>query len=284
MSRLSPVTPLVFALLILGTTVSPSFAADTQKGTFRFGALKFEPADALAYQVAGTGDEKPLTIVIMTNFKIDRPAVMEAIDTPNAVAQQAAKSEGGALLIIRALSADRCGLMAFLNQAQKQVDLSNDYPAKMTLTGTRVAGECSTSKPEKMFDDVYEFRLSYDLPLTTIPKPTVLSSGGGEAGIAYASLVKAIQAADWNAAHEHLAEEEVPQTKPKVAEMKQYFEGLALNYPKSVTITGGLMKGDRANLDLMGTDHDGKKIKGAVAMKKTASGWRVLDQSFYFTE
>jgi hypothetical protein len=282
MSR--PVTLLVSALLILGANVSPSLAADTQKGTFRFGDLKFEPADALVYQVAGAGDEKPLTIVIMTNFKIDRPAVMEAIDTPNAVSAQAANREGGAFLIIRALAADHCGLAAFLNRAQKQIDLSNSYPAKMTLTGTRVAGECSTSKPEKMFDDVYEFQLSYDLPLTTIPKPTVLSSGGGEPGAAYASLVKAIQAADWNAAYQHLAEDEVPKTKPQASDMSRYFEGLALNYPKSVTVTGGLMKGDRATLDLMGTDHDGKKIRGGVAMKKTSSGWRVLDQSFYFTE
>ena len=282
MPPLRSVTLLGLAPLILGASVS--LAADMQKGTFRFGNVQFEPADALAYQEAATGGAQPLTIVILTNFKIDRPAVMEAINTPGAVADQAAKNEAGAFLIIRALSADRCGLAAFLNRAQKQIDLGNIYPAKMSLTGTRVAGECFMSKPEKMFDDDYEFRLSYDLPLTSIPKPTVLSSGGGEPGTAYVALVKAIQAADWNGAHLHLAEEEVPKTRPEASEMSRYFEGLALNYPKSVTVTAGLMKGDRANLDLMGTDHDGKKIKGAVAMKKTTSGWRVLDQSFYFDE
>jgi hypothetical protein len=44
---------------------------------------------------------------------------------------------------------------------------------------------------------------------------------------------------------------------------------------------GGLMKGDKANLEIQGTNYEDKKITGAVAMKKTASGWQVIDQSFY---
>jgi hypothetical protein len=37
-------------------------------------------------------------------------------------------------------------------------------------------------------------------------------------------------------------------------------------------------------LEISGTNTEDKKIKGTVAMKKTASGWQVLDQSFYFTD
>ena len=66
--------------------------------------------------------------------------------------------------------------------------------------------------------------------------------------------------------------------------MKEYFDGLALNYPKEVTITKGLLKGDHANLEIKGTNNEGKKIEGNVAMKKTPAGWRVVDQNFFFTE
>jgi hypothetical protein len=270
-------------LLTLATSTSWAFAADGAKGTFHFGNVQFEPADALAYRV--TDADKPVTIVLLTNFKIDRPAVIDAIDTVNAVLEQAGTKEASALVVVRALSAERCGVMAFLNSGQRQIDLGNTFPTKVAaLTSIRVAGECSTSKPGKMFDDTYDFHLSYDLPITPIPKPSVLAAGGGEPGAVYASLVKAIQAADWDAAHVHLAEHEIPQTKPKASEMKHYFEGLALNYPKTVTVTGGLMKGERANLDLKGTNNEGKKIQGSVAMKKTAAGWRVLDQNFFFSE
>ncbi len=154
----------------------------------------------------------------------------------------------------------------------------------MSLTATRAAGECFTSKPGKMFDDEYEFRLPYDVPLTTIPKPTTLSSGGGEPGTVYVALVNAIKAADWSAAHLHLRPDEVPQTKLKASEMREYFNGLALNYPKAATVTGGLLKGNRANLDIQGTNNEGKKIKGVVALKKTGGEWQVIDQNFYFAE
>lgn len=276
---------LCFVLLIVGSSVLPSFAADTAKGTFHLGNVTFEPKDALAYQESGAGDAKPLTIVIVTNFKIDRPAVMDAIRTADAIVEQAANTEGSQFAFVRVIAADHCGVSAFLNQAQRQIDLANDFAAKNTvMTTIHVTGECFTSKPEKMFDDAYDFHLSYDLPITTIAKPSVLSAGGGEPGTVYAALVKAIQAADWNAAHDHLAEHEMPQSKLKASEMKSYFEGLALNYPKAVTITGGLLKGDRANLDLKGTNNEGKKIQGVVAMKKTAAGWRVIDQNFFFTD
>jgi len=117
-----------------------------------------------------------------------------------------------------------------------------------------------------------------------IPKPSTLTSGGGEPGTVYAALVKAIRAADWNAAHTHLRKDEVRDPKPAASEMREYFRGVGLNYPKTVTVTGGLMKGSRANLDITGTDRDDKKIHGVVMMKKDGADWRVVDQNFFFVE
>jgi len=270
----------LLALLML--TATTAFAADGAKGTFHFGNVHFEPVDALAYQDTSADPAKPLTIVLMANFKIDRVAAINAIDTPGALIDQSGKTEGAAFLVLRVVSKERCGIYAFLNQAQRQIDLANTFAAKgVTLTPSRVAGQCATTKPEKMFDDAYDFDLSYDVPLTTIPKPATLASGGGEPGAVYAGVVKAIQAADWNAAHLLLPPDQVPDKKPKPSEMKGYFHDLGLNYPKTVNVAGGLMKGDSARLEINGTSSEGKKIKGTVAMKKVASGWQVVDQSFY---
>jgi len=280
MTRLRTIT--VIALVMLGSATT---FADGAKGTFHFGAIQFEPVDAFAYQETTDDPAKPLPIVMLANFKIDRAAVVNAINTPGALIEQAANTKDGAFLLVRVVSAQRCGVFAFLNQAQRQIDLSNTFAAKgVTVTPSRVAGECATTKPEKMFDDAYDFHLSYDVPLTAIPKPAILAAGGGEPGAAYAGLVKAIQAADWNAAHFLLPPDQVPQTRPKPSEMKGYFHDLGLNYPKTVNVAGGLLKGDRAAIDISGTNNEDKKIKGTVALKKTATGWQVIDQNFYFTD
>lgn len=275
--------PRFFTVALLALATAASLAADTAKGTFHFGKVRFEPVDAFAYQYTGE-DGKPIPIVVLTSFKIDRPAVIAAIDTIGGFIDQAGKIENSQFVFIR-VRPDRCGLSAYLNAAQKQIDLGNSYPAKMVAQPAgRVAGDCHTKAPEKMFEDEYDFALSYDLPLTPIPSPTVLAAGGGEPGAVYAGLLKAIQAADWKSAHSHLAEHEVPEKAPQASEMKQYFDGLAMNYPKQATITKGLLKGDNATIEIKGTNNEGKKIEGVVAMKKVATGWRVLDQNFFFTE
>src|SRR3954471_16941011 len=139
-------TAALAALLLLGTTAS--FAADGAKGTFHFGNVQFAPVDAFAYQDATSDPAKPLTIVLIANFAIDRPAVVNAINTPSALIEQAANAKDGAFVLLRVISADRCGIYAFLNQAQRQIDLSNSYAAKnVKVSPARVAGECATSKP-----------------------------------------------------------------------------------------------------------------------------------------
>jgi len=262
--------------------VSPLLAAGS--GTFHFGKVKFQPVDAFAY-LADTQDPKKPTmpIVVLTDFKIDRPAVLAAINTPGAFVLQT--GEKGNFVMVRMVAPDKCGVGGFFAATQQQTDLSDNYPAKTTAsTASRVAGECWTAKPEKMFDDVYDFHLSYDVPITAIPKPASLPAGGGEAGAAYLVLVKAIQSANWETARPHLRTDEVPSERPKGADLKRYFEGLALNYPKSATVSGGLMKGDRANIDIRGLDREGKKIKGVVALKKVDGQWQVLEQNFFFEQ
>jgi hypothetical protein len=262
------------ALLVL---CSPLIAAN---GSFHFGKVKFEPMDAFAFQVDTKDPAKPITVIALTSFKIDRPAVVEAIDPGNALIVQTA--EAGNVVFVRLVPPDRCGIAGYLASTGKEIDLGESFSAKSTASNaSRIAGECASTKPGKMFDDSYDFRLPYDVAITPIPKPTPIPADGGEPGKTYLALVKAIRSSDWDVAHLHLPKEQLPATRPKASEMKEYFDGLALNYPKTASVTGGLMKGDRANIVISGINHDGRKIKGNVAMQKISGEWRVLDQSFY---
>ncbi len=265
------------------TTVATTFAADIAKGNFHFGQIRFQPVDAIAYQETAK-DGKPVTIIAFSDFKIDRQGVVDAIDTASALVNQINLNQRGNFVMVRLTAPDRCGLAGLVGNGQKQIDLGESFLSKASVGVSHAAGKCSTTQPGKMFDDDYDFDLSYDLPLMVIPKPSRLTAGGGEPGQVFAALVKAIQAADWNAAHLHLREEELPSTPPKASAMREYFHGVGLNYPKTVTVTGGLIKGGRANLDIKGTDRDGKKIVGVVVMKKTGENWRVVEQNFFFDE
>ena len=286
MNPLRPSLVLGCALLGLAANTSLLFAADEGKGTFQFGKATFRISNAMAYQREGKDPKKPVTVVVLADFKIDQAAAMDAIDPANALMTQVAKNQAGNFVMVTLASPDRCGVWAFLDTG-KQIDLGGDsFPAKTTTASpARIAGECFTSKPGKtLFDDVYDFHLMYDLPITAFPKASAVPAGGGEPGRVLVALIKAIGASDWDAARPHLRQEEVPAAAPKSGEMKRFFEVLALNYPKSAVVTGGLMKGDNAVLEIEGTDHDGKKIKGEFVMKKAAGDWRVVDLNLYSAE
>jgi hypothetical protein len=271
------------ALLALAMSAATSFAADVAKGNLHFGPIKFQPVDAIAYQLEGK-DGKPVTLIAFADYKIDRQGVMDAIDTTGALITQINNNQKGSFVVVRLTAPGKCGLGGLIGDGAKQIDLGDSFTSKSSQGVERVAGDCFTNAPGKMFEDAYDFHLTYDQPLMNIPKPASLPAGGGEPGQAFAALVKAIQAADWNAAHLHLRKEEVPETPPKAAAMKEYFHDIGLNYPKMVTVTGGLMKGDHANLDIKGTDSEGKKIRGVVAVRKIAGNWRVIENNYFFDQ
>lgn len=275
----------VAASIVLVLAAGPPRAhADEIKGTLRFGNIRFTPTEALAYKVEGKEPTKPVTVVILTDFKIDRAAALAAIDTAAGVMGQVFVQQSGNAVFVTLATEGLCGVGGFF-EGSRSVGLGEGFTATtQAATSSRVAGSCATDKPGKMFDDAYEFRLTYDVPLTEIPPPTTLGAGGGEPGAAYLALVKAIQAGDYPTARRHLPDHQLPAKAPAAAEAEDYFHGLALNYPKTAKVTGALVKGDVARLDIEGVHYEGRKIKGPVSMQKTAGVWRVADQGFSFTE
>ena len=274
--------------VVMGTAIlglAAGARADELKGTFHFGKVRFTPKDALAYQVEGKEAGKPSTVIVLTDFTIDRPAALAAIDTPSAVVGQVSGQQTGNVVFVTVDATDQCAVAAFL-EGFRQIGLGSSFTATTKAsTASRIAGTCVTDQPGKMFDDAYDFRLVYDVPVTAIPKPTALPAGGGEPGAAYLALVKAIQAADFRTASRHLPADQVWHPAPPTpSEAKDYFHGLALNYPKSAKVTGGLVKGDLARVEIEGVHYEGRRVKGGVNMKKTAGVWQVVDQGYFFSE
>lgn len=263
-----------------------ALGSDGAKPSFHFGGSRPEITDAVAYQVdgaaykeAGAQPDKPVTVVAMADFKIDRQDLIGALNTPNALLAQAQKLGKGNVLLVAVTRPDRCDVTALLQMGERQIGLIAK-PLPVKETATHVKGGCHTTSPQKLFDDSYDFDLPYDLDLTVIPPPAKLATGGGEPGKALVDVVKAIQAKDWKVARLHLRDEEIARN-PKPAEQKAFFEGMALNYPKTATVTGGLIKGDHASVDMVGTDREDHKIRGTFTMKRVGTDWRVVDQELY---
>ena len=91
---------------LLSLSVSPLIAS--QSGTFHYGKVKFEPVDSFAYQAEAQQSARPLTIVVLTDFKIDRPAVLAAINTPGAFVLQT--GEKGSFAMLRIVAPQKCGV------------------------------------------------------------------------------------------------------------------------------------------------------------------------------
>jgi hypothetical protein len=266
---------------ILFVSLWAAHGAADMKGSFRYGSVHFEPVDSFAFQMLVLSEDAPVTTIALTSFKIDREAVMAAINPLNSLYSQA-EVQTGNLVVLQILRPDRCEASAFLVGGERPLALGfGSFQAKtLTSTASRIAGKCFTPKPEKRLDKEVEIQLSYDLPIAVIPKPVPLPDGGGEPGLQYMALIKAIQASDWDGAHLHIREGELPETRKEASE-SNYFENLSLNYPKSATVTGGLIKGSKAQLNVRGINHDGRNIKGSVALKKVGDAWRVVDQQFF---
>ncbi len=283
----SPLVPLLALTSVLAAATA--FGAGAAKPGFHLGDSRPQIVDAVAYQVdgavyaeAGGKPGKPVTVVAMADFKIDRQDLIDALNTPNALLAQAQKLGKGNVLLVAMTRPDRCDVTALLQMGEKQFGLIAE-PLPVKETATHVKGGCHTTSPQKLFDNSYDFELPYDLDLTVIPPPAKLAAGGGEPGKALVDVVKAIQAKDWKVARLHLRDEEIARN-PKPAEQKSFFEGMALNYPKTAQVTGGLIKGDHATVEIVGTDREDHKIRGTFTMKKVGADWRVVDQELYTME
>jgi hypothetical protein len=114
--------------------------ADEIKGTFRFGNVRFTPTDALAYAIEGKETGKPCTMVILTDFPIDRAAALAAIDTAGGVMGQIFLRQSGNAVFITLATPGQCGVAGFF-EGSRSVGLGEGFTATAgPATASRAAG------------------------------------------------------------------------------------------------------------------------------------------------
>ncbi len=148
------------------------------------------------------------------------------------------------------------------------------YP-KIELRSTgpdRFVGRVHHDEPQKIFDDTFQYDLTFDLPLSDPDAPIgeALPADGGEPGRAYLRWVAAVHSG------------ELAALKPLVpAEMAAALEGddaqeqldfLRELTPTDVTILGGSSDGQTALLKIEGV-LAGEKAQGEITLTKMGELW-----------
>jgi len=154
-----------------------------------------------------------------------------------------------------------------------------------THDANRIAGKVWLEKPDDFFDNVYQYNVTFDAPISAakakdappVLKGKALPAGGGDPGKAYEAYRKALLAGDVAGLRKSLAAE-----RAKDLDSPEFKKNLALIQafqPKTVKITGGAVDGDTATLLGKASD-DGQTSTGEITMVKEGGAWKLSKESW----
>jgi opacity protein-like surface antigen len=284
---------LPFAALVTVTAILLSLAAPVAVpaagpgfGAFTWNKTRLTMTDGYAYLKPDSFDaKKKVTVVALVTVKLDRTKIDDALDRESAIEEQVRDGKG--TLVKLTFGAD--GSFQTLN-AQIRTDAGSQSlstsgglkAAMKATTAQRVAGRVQTAGAQTFSSDKYSCDFTFDIPVTPEPPPgTPLPAGGGEAGKAYVALVAAIQKGDVDAIARYWPKEKAAEmvAARKEPDFKKGLEMLKMFSPKSVTVKGGSLRGNVADLDVVGKDADGNVMDGKVRMVKDGTSWRQADEN-----
>ncbi len=284
--------PLLFAVLVTVAAILISLAAPLTVsaagpgfGVFTWNKTRLTMIDGYAFTKPDSFDaKKKVTVVALVTVKLDRTKIDDALDRESAIEEQV--SDGRGTVVKLTFGAD--GGFETLNAqirtdaGSQSISTSGSLKAAMkSTTAQRVAGRVQTAGTQTFSSDKYSCDFTFDIPVTADPPPgTPLPAGGGDAGKAYVALVAAIQKGDVDAIAKYWPKEKAAQmvASRKEPDFKKGLEMLKMFSPKSVTVKGGSMRGNVADLDVVGKDADGNVMDGKVRMVKEGTTWREADE------
>jgi hypothetical protein len=149
-----------------------------------------------------------------------------------------------------------------------------------TRTPARLEGRLVSSAPLKTMDgETYTVDLSFGVDLPAPPAGQRLAAGGGEPGRALTSFLAAVQRKNWTAIkagsssralgifdHDYNTPEE---NASNVADLINAWIGST-----KLKVTGGILTGDVAVLDVEGELFPGQLGLSRVEMVRTPAGWK----------
>jgi hypothetical protein len=167
-----------------------------------------------------------------------------------------------------------------MTQYLERTDGGGTFKAELsTNTAEKVAGRIFTPAPVKTRDgSTYSVDLTFSATVTKAAAGTALAAGGGEPGKALSAFFAARDKKDWPALKAALSPSAAQRFVKSYNDDKENLTDMldTLNFwlpAKDAKITGGMLMGETAVLDVEGTLASGVKALSLVRLIKTASGW-----------
>lgn len=277
---------LAVALAALSTT--PLAAADRASGTCVQDDRTIEVKDGVFYRAPDPFDESvQRTVVVLTTIPLDKVAIARAADKEDAIREQVWAADGAAKIELE-IDAEATVTGMHVQHGGGSSSMSGTSIGTLAPSvndGKRIAAKFTR-------DDAMKCALDFDLssdalaaaeraaPPAPVGKP--LPAGGGEPGKVFMRNLAASQKGDIDAmiATASSAQAEEMRKSKDDPDFPQMIELMKAFVPKSAKVLGGRDFGDRAELDVEGTDADGGPTTGLIRMVKEADGWKVEKSSF----
>lgn len=248
--------------------------AGSASGEFKAGTRPpIQPKYAAAYETRDQRDARKTAIeVVLSDAPVDVAAAVDALDPHTVVINDPAlKDHNYVLLWVR--PGNDVSMNATYSETMTQfIDMTPTLSAEIGAnTAEKVAGHVFTPKPVKTMDgEVYSADLTFSAPVTHAAAGTRLAAGGGEPGTALKALLAAVASKNWPGIQRNVS-----------ARNREMFDGaadairfLGISLPKKAAkITGGILRGDAATLEVESELYEGQKGLYLVRMIRVDGKW-----------
>ena len=276
----------IVSVAILALASATPVSAQTASGTFKAdpGNFAISPKVAAAYVVRDQFNPRSKEVeIILSSAPVNvAKAVADLSPHTTIINDPALKDANYVLLWIK--SDGKVSMNATFSKSMTQylerTDSGGTFKADLTTnTADKVAGRIYTTAPVKTRDGAtYGVDLTFSAPVTKAAGGTALAAGGGEPGKALTAFFAARDKKDWPALKAALSPSATQRFVKSYNDDKENLTDMldTLNFwmpAKDVKITGGMLMGETAVLDVEGTLASGVKALSLVRLIKTPSGW-----------
>lgn len=261
----------ILILLLSATLAAPALAGDAS-GQFKADPrAPIRPKYAAAYETRDLRDShKHAVEVILSEAPIDAAAAVADLDPhTNAINQPALMEKNYIVLVVRP-DGDVSMNATYSERMVQFVDMTGamgDLKAEIsTNTPDRVAGRVFSPKPVKTDSGTWTVDVKFSTDVTRLPPGMALPAGGGDPGKALTALLAAKSKKNWEGIRTAVV-------KP-FDDLADALQSLDIWLPKKgVKITGGVLRGDTATLDVEGEMFEKQKGLFLVRMQKSGTKW-----------
>jgi len=272
-----------FAAVAL-VVASSAHAADTASGAFNAPkAGTIAVSHAAAYTVPDQRDARSsVTEILLADVPINRTELQAAFD-PHMVAINLDALRGHNYVLVWVRPDGSASMNATFSKTMTQY--LNDTNGGLSVTWTartpsRLEGRISSSAPLKTFDgETYTVDLKFGVDLPAAPAGQRVAAGGGEPGRALTAFLAAVQQKNWTAIkagsstralglfdHDYNTPAE---NASDVADLINAWIG-----GTKLKVTGGVVTGDVAVLEVESELFPGQLSLSRVEMVRTPAGWK----------